>query len=456
MESVCRCAVGQGVAALLVLFPSVLGLSAVGASPPRTPSLDQHARSWHVRLPRTQMLAAWKRLKGLEVPGIPVDMRFDINGDVFYVSPSGDDEADGSEQNPWRTLAHAAEHLRPNTVIYLRAGTYYGPVRLDTKATQEAPAAIRAFEGETAYVTYANEFVAARQAEVHTAPEQGRERALDAQGKPLHYPPLVDVRGTWVEISGLHLIGVRDVLPHNLYSENGISFSGRGGEGCRVLYNEIEAVGHCGVKEMGHGGHSILIEGNYIHDIGQTFHDHCIYAPADDVTIRKNLLLNATGYGLHAYSSPRRIVATHNILAGNDQYGMVQGGPDALIAHNVFGSNKRGGLFFFRAGCTNAVVKNSIFFDDPAVDFDQMGDKKVAPSGNLLDYNCVVPGIKLGKMSPHDSIGQHNFQADPMVINARLFDFRLRRRSPCVDAGSDIGRPFKGTAPDVGLYELGW
>ena len=41
---------------------------------------------------------------------------------------------------------------------------------------------------------------------------------------------------------------VRDKLPHNLYSESGIAMTSRGGEGCRILYNEIENVGHCGVK----------------------------------------------------------------------------------------------------------------------------------------------------------------------------------------------------------------
>ena len=439
---------------LLTMLASSGAPAADRNSTPRTPSLERHARPWHVRLPRKQMAEAWERLKKVEIPGTPTDMRFEVGGDVFYVSPHGDDASDGSGQAPWKTLVHAVKHLRPNTVIYLRAGVYHGPVRIDTKATAEAPAAIRAFEDEAVYVTYPDEFVATKKAEVHTAPGEGRERALDRDGEPLHYPPLIDVRGAYVEISGLHLVGARDLLPHNLYSENGISFSGRGGKGCRVLYNEIEAVGHCGVKEMGHGGSSILIEGNYIHDVGQTHHDHCIYAPADDVTVRKNLLLNATGYGLHAYTTPRRIVATHNIMAGNDHYGMIQAGSDALIAHNVFGSNQHGGLFFFRAGCTGAVVKNNLFFDNPAVGFDQMGDKKAAPSGNVFDYNCLVPGIELGKLSPQDTIGSHNFQANPMVINPRLFDFRLKRRSPCINAGSDVGRPFQGKTPDVGLYEF--
>ncbi|NUQ63800.1 MAG: right-handed parallel beta-helix repeat-containing protein [Pirellulales bacterium] len=399
------------------------------------------------------MLAAWTRLRKVQIVGLPLDMRFNISGQAFYVSPVGDDGADGSRQSPWRTLRHAATQLQPNSVIYLAAGTYHGPVVVQTQASSEAPAAIRAAEGEQVIVTYPDDFIAAEKAKVHTAPNEGRTRAMDKQGQELHYPPLIDVRGRFVEINGLRLIGVRDRLPHNLYSENAISFSGKGGEGCRVLYNEIENVGHCGVKEMGHGGHSILIEGNLIHDVGQTHHDHGIYAPADDVAVRKNLLLNATGYGLHAYSSPKRVVATHNIVAGNDHFGVILAGPDALVAHNVFGSNHLGGLLFFRSGCKGCVVKNNIFYDDPAVGFDQMGDAKEAPSGNVLDHNCLVPGTHPGNMSPQDSTGSRNRQADPMVMDARAFDFRLSRRSPCIDAAADVGLGFLGKAPDIGLSE---
>lgn len=46
-------------------------------------------------------------------------------GDVFYVSPEGDDAAPGSAiGKPWRTLAHAAKLARPGDTIYLLPGVY--------------------------------------------------------------------------------------------------------------------------------------------------------------------------------------------------------------------------------------------------------------------------------------------------------------------------------------------
>jgi len=253
---------------------------------------------WHVQLPRPQLLAAWTRLKSLPVTGVPVDMRFRISGAAFHVSPTGDDVADGSRAKPWRTLQHAVSQLRPNTVIYLDAGTYYGPVVVQTQASADAPAAIRAAEGQHVIVTYPDDFAAAEKAKVHSAPTEGRTRAMDEKSQELHYPPLIDVRGRFIEISGLHLVGSRDRLPQNLYSENGVSFS-----------------------------------------------------------------------------------------------------------------------------------------------------------GNVFDHNCLVPGVRLGKLSPLDTVGSKNVQVTPMVIDARSFDFRLGRRSPCMNAGADVGLEFQGRAPGIGLSE---
>jgi len=44
---------------------------------------------------------------------------------VFYVSPAGDDRADGlSMRKPWRTLARSLKHLRPGDTLYLAEGEY--------------------------------------------------------------------------------------------------------------------------------------------------------------------------------------------------------------------------------------------------------------------------------------------------------------------------------------------
>lgn len=43
---------------------------------------------------------------------------------TYYVSPSGDDSADGSYLRPWKTLKKAAESVRGNAIVFLNGGTY--------------------------------------------------------------------------------------------------------------------------------------------------------------------------------------------------------------------------------------------------------------------------------------------------------------------------------------------
>lgn len=419
--------------------------AAPAADQPAAPgNRERFDKPWHISLPREKLLAAWQRLKALEIFGMPVDQRFQIAGETFYVSPAGDDTADGSKEHPWRTLAHAAKRLKPSTVVYLRAGTYFGPAEIAAKCPADKPAALRAAEGEEVLVTYSEAWVQDMRAKL------GGGEKVDSEH---HYPPLISVSGTHVEVSGLHLLGVRDRLPQNKYSENGISLAGGGGEGCRLLYNEIENVGHCGIKEMGHGGRSFLVEGNLVHDVGHTFHDHGTYLPADDVTVRKNLFLNATGWGVHGYASPKRLLITHNICAGNDNDGVIVAGPEFKVAHNILFKNKQGGVFFFRSGCRDGLVANNIFVEPGgAVRYDCCGDKKEYPTRNVVDFNCLAPGTRLAEPMPGENKhGPHNLTADPRFLAAQDGDFRVAGDSPCRGKGMDVGFKFIGQAPDIGL-----
>jgi hypothetical protein len=405
---------------------------------------------WHVQVPRHTLLETWQRLKKLEVPGMAIDSRFNITGASRFVGPNGDDTNPGTEDRPWRTLSKACTELRPNMVVYLMAGTYYGPATAWVQGTENAPAAIRAVEGAEVVITYSDEWVKAEADKlVSVEPSEDiRNRAMGKDGQGRHYPGLLTLSGGFIEVSGLHFVGVRDRLPHNLYSENGISISG--GTGYRILDNEIENVGHCGVKPMDHGEHGFLIEGNFIHDLGQTQHDHGIYCPSHDGVIRRNLILNSTGYGIHAYSLPQRIVISHNIVAGHAAYGIILGGPDAQVSHNIVFGNHEGGLFFFREGCRNAVVKNNIFWG-PGKAFGVDHN----PSDNRADYNCIAPEATIPTASPAYTYGPHNIRTDPGFTDVATLDFTIRPDSPCVDAGDPNVGSYYGKAPDIGLSEAG-
>ena len=49
--------------------------------------------------------------------------------------------------------------------------------------------------------------------------------------------------------------------------------------------------------------------------------------------------------------------------------------------------------------------------------------------------------------------GTGNIDANPLFIDAENGNFHLQPESPCIDAGTDVGLPYSGEAPDMGAYE---
>lgn len=70
-------------------------------------------------------------------------------GRAWFVDPTkGDDANTGTQEQPWRTIGFAVERLQPGDVLYLRSGTYYEHVVVQTRGTAAAPITIRGYPGE--------------------------------------------------------------------------------------------------------------------------------------------------------------------------------------------------------------------------------------------------------------------------------------------------------------------
>lgn len=68
----------------------------------------------------------------------------------FVDARNGRDDADGSPQRPWKTLAHAIGRLRPGDTLYLRGGLYYERVTIRAAGTPGKPITIRSYPNELA------------------------------------------------------------------------------------------------------------------------------------------------------------------------------------------------------------------------------------------------------------------------------------------------------------------
>jgi hypothetical protein len=71
---------------------------------------------------------------------------------LFVDAMRGDDGNQGTEQAPWKTLAHALRQLKPGDTLYLRGGTYHEKVSLGRSGSAAAPITIAAHPGEQAVI----------------------------------------------------------------------------------------------------------------------------------------------------------------------------------------------------------------------------------------------------------------------------------------------------------------
>ena len=70
---------------------------------------------------------------------------FPYQANVFYVTPGGDDAADGlSVKASWKTLARAVKELRPGDTVYFEQGVYAGDIIIKGGNAGAAPFSLRA------------------------------------------------------------------------------------------------------------------------------------------------------------------------------------------------------------------------------------------------------------------------------------------------------------------------
>jgi parallel beta-helix repeat protein len=69
-----------------------------------------------------------------------------------YVSPTGNNNADGAEATPWKTIQKAANTAAPGDIVYVKAGTYVEYVKINRSGTATQPILFRNYPGDTVII----------------------------------------------------------------------------------------------------------------------------------------------------------------------------------------------------------------------------------------------------------------------------------------------------------------
>lgn len=226
---------------------------------------------------------------------------------------------------------------------------------------------------------------------------------------------------------------------------------------------------------------------------------------ADNNTVRYNKIYNNSYGGIHidAYISgffnPNRESEKDYVISSRNNQ----------IYHNVIYNNRNHGLYIYwrkfkdamtsvQPEIANNLVANNIFYNNDGwiptsgypdsnipktIVISNYGETSLNWSEGSLNGNKILNNIFLRKngtpqeksiiiarsganpmptlslsLSEFENVyaGQaaNNLEVNPLFINESLLDFHLSSQSPAIDKGNTIvGMPYKGIAPDIGIYE---
>ena len=255
-------------------------------------------------------------------------------GEIFYVSPDGNDGAAGSPGAPWRTLQYAAGRVHAGDTVVARPGQYAG---FDLRTSGSAGS----------YITFSAEAGARINADNPVTPD----------GINLEGASFVVIEG--FEITGATRAGIRSVANDHV----------------TIRGNRADANGRWGIFT----GFSddLLIEANVT---SRSAAEHGIYVSnsGDRPTLRGNVSWGNRGCGIHMNG---------DISCGGD--GVIS---DALVEANViYGNGLGGGSGINCDGVRDSLVRNNLIYDNHAsgISLYQI-DGGAASADNVVVNNTIV------------------------------------------------------------------
>jgi hypothetical protein len=302
---------------------------------------------------------------------------------VFWVAKGGSDAGQGTADDPWATLQHAADRVTPGSVVYVGGGIYDQRFEIPSSGAPGRPITFAAAPDERVMLDGSSLEVPAGQSAMITIDS---ERYIVVRG--------FEISGYRTDVTGHVPIGILVTgasdhirLEGNVVHDMGTTFQGRNGgdahgiavfgtaadhpiEDVRIIDNELARLDLGSSEALVVNGNvdGFLIEGNRVHDTNNIGIDVIGFegtAPdptvdqARDGVVRGNAVWNVDSYGNPAYGRDRSADGIY-----------VDGGRDILIEGNTIHDVNIGiELASEHAGRStrNVTARNNVVYDSTAI-----------------------------------------------------------------------------------------
>jgi hypothetical protein len=346
----------------------------------------------------------------------------------LYVSMTGSDGNNGSQNAPFATILAASQHAQSGTTIHVAPGTYQGGFTTTANGTAAA------------HITYVSD----------------TQWGAKIVGGPVTNSAAAGWwnQGNYVDVKGFEIDGSNAQAAANWqygFYDSGSHDTFQNGSVHDILrditaFNKAEAAAMGGAAiEMDSyaGGVDGSVIGNLAYNIGpdglHSDHTQGIYQSETGV-IRNNIIYNVVGDGIVTWHAAQNINISNNTIDNARDAGIVVGSGDS-------GSSSTTGDYI---NTNNNIVVNSA---------NGIVENGITGIHNTYVDNLVygVQGSIVRLQNGLRDVG--TVQADPMFVNAAGHDYHLRAGSPAINAGTASGAPatdFDGNArPQGGAFDIG-